>query len=67
MAMTLRLTDQEHDDLRELAIERGISMQEVARLAIREYIVRSDHQAKVGRAAELIMSVHADALDRLGQ
>lgn len=67
MAMTLRLTDQEHDDLRELAIERGISMQEVARLAIREYIVRSDHRAKVGRAAELIMSVHADALDRLGQ
>ena len=67
MAMTLRLTDQEHDDLRDLANERGISMQEIARLAIRDYIIRSDHQAKVGRAAQLIMSIHADALDRLGQ
>jgi hypothetical protein len=67
MAMTLRLTEQEQDNLKELAVEQGISMQDAARQAIREYIIRSEHRAQVGRAADLIMSVHAEAINRLGQ
>lgn len=67
MAMTLRLSDQEQNMLKELAAEQGVSMQDAARQAIREYIVRSEHRARVGRAADLILSVHSDAIDRLGQ
>ena len=67
MAMTLRLTEQEQDNLKELAAEQGISMQDAARQAIREYIIRSEHRTQVGRAADLIMSVHAEAINRLGK
>lgn len=67
MAMTLRLTEEEQEALRERAAADGISMQDAARRAIREYIVRSDHRRKVNTAADLIMVVHADAIERLGQ
>ena len=67
MAMTLRLTEEEQEALRERAAADGISMQDAARRAIREYIVRSDHRRKVDTAADLIMVVHADAIERLGQ
>ena len=42
-------------------------MQDAARRAIREYVLRSEHRQKVSAAAELIMTVHADALERLGK
>jgi len=42
-------------------------MQDAARQAIREFVVRSDHRARVARASDLIVSVHADAIDRLGR
>lgn len=67
MAMTLRLTDQEQQALRERAASEGISMQEVARRAIRDYVARSEHRAKVSKAADLVFAVHADAIERLGQ
>lgn len=67
MAMTLRLTDQEQRALKERAAAEGISMQDVARRAIRDYVARSEHRSRVSEAAELIMDAHADALDRLGR
>jgi hypothetical protein len=42
-------------------------MQDAARQAIREYIIRSEHRERVSEATDLILSVHADAIDRLGQ
>jgi len=67
MAMTLRLTDDEQEALRQLAAAEGISMQEAARRAVRDYVARSDHRVRVGDAAARIMGAHGEALDRLGQ
>jgi hypothetical protein len=67
MAMTLRLSDSELDALRDRASRAGVSMQDAARQAIREYIIRSEHRERVSEATDLILSVHADAIDRLGQ
>ena len=67
MAMTLRLTDTEQEALRARAEAEGISMQEAARRAVCEFVARSDHRDRVGRAAQLIMDAHGDALRRLGE
>jgi len=67
MAMTLRLTDAEQAALRERADAEGISMQEAARRAVREFVSRGQHSDRVGAAAALVMSKHADALRRLGE
>ncbi len=67
MAMTLRLTDEEQQALKERAASEGISMQEVARKAIRDYVERSEHRVKVSAAADKVLTVHADAIERLGR
>jgi predicted transcriptional regulator len=67
MAMTLRLTDDEQTALRERAEAEGISMQDAARRAVRDYLARGAHQDRVSAAARRVMDAHADALDRLGQ
>lgn len=67
MAMTLRLTDSEQAALRERAEAEGISMQEAARRAVREFVARGQHRDRVGEAATLIMRNHAEALRRLGE
>ncbi len=67
MAMTLRLTDAEQEALKVRAEAEGISMQEAARRAVREFVSRSDHRDHVSRAAELVMDTHSDALRRLGE
>jgi plasmid stability protein len=67
MAMTLRLDEQEQEALRQRAAAEGVSMQDVARRAIREYIARSEHRSRVSTASELILEVHADAIERLGR
>lgn len=67
MAMTLRLTDDEHAALRRRAVADGISMQDAARRAVRAYIDRSDHRDRVALAASSVMTAHADALRRLGE
>jgi hypothetical protein len=67
MAMTLRLTDDEQDALRERAAAEGISMQDAARRAVRDYITRGAHRERVSAAAQRVMAAHADALERLGQ
>jgi predicted transcriptional regulator len=67
MAMTLRLTDTEQAALRERAEAEGISMQDAARRAVRDYVTRGQHRDRVSNAAALIMDQHADALRRLGE
>lgn len=67
MAMTLRLTDDEHEALRRRAEVEGISMQDAARRAVRAYIERSEHRDRVTMAAASVLTAHADALRRLGE
>ncbi len=67
MAMTLRLTDIEQAALRERAEAEGISMQEAARRAVREFVTRGHHNDRVNTAAARIIDKHGDALRRLGE
>jgi hypothetical protein len=67
MAMTLRLTDEEQAALRERAEAEGISMQEAARRAVRDYVAGGRHRDRVRVAADRIVEAHADALERLGR
>jgi predicted transcriptional regulator len=67
MAMTLRLSDNDQQALKARAEVEGISMQEAARRAIRDYVARSEHRSRVTVAADLIVDAHADAIDRLGR
>jgi plasmid stability protein len=65
--MTLRLTDEEQAALRDRAAAEGISMQDAARRAVREYVSRGAHRERVAGAAERVKAAHAEALDRLGR
>jgi len=65
--MTLRLTQDEQEALRERAEAEGISMQDAARRAVRDYVARGAHRDRVSAAARRVMAAHADALERLGQ
>lgn len=67
MAMTLRLTDDESAALKARAEQEGVSMQDAARRAVREYVSRGDHSERVAAAVQKVMTVHADAIERLGQ
>lgn len=67
MAMTLRLTDDEQNALRERAETEGISMQDAARRAVREYVTRGEHRDRVSDAARRVIDAHAGALQRLGE
>ena len=67
MAMTLRLSDEEQELLRRRAAEEGVSMQEVARRAVREYVGIEDHRDRVFASARRVLNAHADAIERLGR
>jgi len=67
MAMTLRLDEDDQDALRARAATDGVSMQEVARRAVREYVGIADHRDRVVASARRIADAHADALERLGR
>ena len=67
MAMTLRLSEEEQELLRRRAAEEGVSMQEVARRAVREYVGLEDHRDRVFASARRILTAHADAIERLGR
>jgi len=67
MAMTLRLTDEETRLLRQRAELEGRSMQEVARAAVRDYVVRSGRRDLVERALDEDLPRYAEALERLGR
>ncbi len=65
--MTLRLSEAEQEALQRRAVAEGISMQEAARRAVREYVARAEHRDRVARSAERVMTAHAEALERLGR
>jgi hypothetical protein len=65
--MTLRLTDTEQEALRARAEAEGVSMQEAARRAVREFVTRGEHRDRAGQAARLVLDAHSDALRRLGE
>jgi len=65
--MILRLTDEEQAALRAVAQAEGMSMQDVARRAVREFVARQEHRGRVDVAAGRIMTVHADALRHLAE
>lgn len=67
MSMTLRLSGDEQEMLRRRAAEEGVSMQELARRAVREYVGLEDHRDRVFASARRVLTAHADALDRLGR
>jgi len=67
MAMTLRLTEDEQSALRQRAQREGISMQDAARRAVRDYITKGEHRGRVAAAAERVKMAHAEALKRLGE
>ena len=65
MAMTLRLSEKEQRALKKRAERDGVSMQDAARRAIREYLDNSEHTTRVIDAAKQIMNVHAKAIEQL--
>ena len=65
--MTLRLTGDERAALRRRAEREGISMQEAAGRAVREFVDRGDQCDRVADAAARILAAHGDALRRLGE
>ncbi len=63
--MTLRLTDEEHQALRERAALDGVSMQKVARLALREFLALDAPQDRIGDIPGSVILRHGEALRRL--
>jgi predicted transcriptional regulator len=67
MAMTLRLTDDEAEALRQRAQREGRSMQDVARAAVREYIDRTSRRELLDAVLDDELPRYAEALRRLGE
>jgi predicted transcriptional regulator len=67
MAMTLRLTEDETDALRQRAKREGRSMQDVARAAVRDYIDRTSRQELLDDVLDSELPRYAEALRRLGE
>lgn len=65
--MTLRLTEAEQEALRTRAEHEGISMQEAARRAVRQYVQLENHRDRVYSSAQRVLHAHADAIERLGR
>ena len=67
MAMTLRLTDDETEALRQRAQREGRSMQDVVRSAVREYIDRTSRQELLEKVLDEELPPFTEALRRLGE
>lgn len=65
--MTLRLSDDEAEALRQRADLEERSMQEVARQAIREYVEQHSRADLLDRILEEEIPRYAEALRRLGE
>jgi len=65
--MTLRLTDDETDALRERAAREGRSMHDVARSAVREYIDRTSRRELLDNVLDQELPRYSEALRRLGE
>ena len=67
MAMTLRLSDQQTEALRRRADKEGRSMQQVARKALDEYLLRTEDDELTDRLADQGARRYAELLRRLGE
>ena len=67
MAMTLRLSDQQTEALRRRADREGRSMQQVARTALDEYLMRTEDDELTDRLADQGARRYAELLRRLGE
>jgi predicted transcriptional regulator len=67
MAMTLRLTEDETEALRQRARREGRSMQEIAREAVRVYIEQTSRRELLDRVLDEELPRYAEALRRLGE
>jgi predicted transcriptional regulator len=67
MAMTLRLSDEQAGALRRRAEKEGRSMQQVARTALDEYLLRVDDDELTDRLADQGARRYAELLRRLGE
>jgi predicted DNA-binding protein len=67
MAMTLRLTDAQAEALRARASSEGRSMQQVARSAIEDYLLRAEDDELTDRLTDEGAQRFADLLRRLGE
>jgi plasmid stability protein len=67
MAMTLRLTDDEADALKQRAEAEQRSMQDVARQAVREYVSNHSRHDLLLSVLDKELPRYADALKRLGE
>jgi plasmid stability protein len=67
MAMTLRLTEDETEALRQRARREGRSMQEIAREAVRDYIEQTSRRELLDRILDEELPRYAEALKRLGE
>ena len=67
MAMTLRLSDQQTKALRARAEQEGRSMQQVARAALDDYLLRAHDDELTDRLAEQGAKRYAELLRRLGE
>ncbi len=65
MAMTLRLTDEETEALRARAEQLGMSMQAVAREAIRRATI--ERPARLGEAIRTVAADDKELLERLAR
>ena len=65
--MTLRLTEDETNALRQQAEHEGRSMQEVAREAVRDYVERNSRRELLDRILDQELPRYAEALERLGR
>lgn len=65
MAMTLRLSEEDTEALRARAQVEGRSMQEIAVIAVRQYL--DDRSARLNSYIERITSEDAELLDRLSR
>jgi plasmid stability protein len=67
MAMTLRLSDEQAAALRARAEKEGRSMQQVARAALDDYLLRTEDDERTERLAEQGAERFAVLLRRLGE
>ena len=67
VAMTLRLSDEQAEALRRRADKEGRSMQQVARAALDEYLLRTEDDELTDRLAEEGAARYAELLRRLGE
>jgi predicted transcriptional regulator len=67
MAMTLRLTEDETEALRQRARREGRSMQEIAREAVRVYIEQTSRRELLDRVLDEELPRYTEALKRLGE